>query len=1221
MPCDSVDTFCETHRVALKRTRELTLPEDDLARLRARKFNSDGREAERAVVRDHYLSDWAAEGWDFGAALELQWAGERSPDVLCMALADGASEDLRALVRWLSLRKDAEVTVLVPASNPAFSAEPCAKGGIVIAVGEEGETTDETTEMCRVCHERPCDGAGHGVCGASCWQRGGRRARDDGPPTKSAFRVRFESGEERWCTPSQLVLPDKPHALMLGGLPTYMGASCEQLAEFLRSSPSLRSVCGGHAPSHVHLRTTAEPKSRGMAVLVFESGVAARFAATALQRRCFLPGVRMCAHVRPMPANDGAASTVEAQMRAIAAELHSVVLCADVSPADISAAAPGEVTKDGAATALHLLCANPFAGLGTMHAVVNMAPGDVLKLDEKGWTPADNVLWHAAPLDGHASADMDAAATLQSTLEVDFIKWRTRDVLERTPSTTPLPGVTAEEREALGAQVGWADKLRCLEAANPMVLAQHDARHRVPVVFARECTALAEESLRMLAEMSRNAGAVWCGGGDSPGGTEPAGLHVLVQDASEPIPGAPLPPATDVGSALQLLGGSKAGTKSRRQERCTLLRASRIEGLPCAAADVAHVCAAEGFIGILLRDGRALRAQFVVDGERLEESTAGVRKQRGQLQKLSRSETRVFDAQAKLATLRQSLAKAEDADHGCSAEDLEMLVGLMGEDARAECERVMRGISERGEGHRMDRGERRAVAQQVLLDIPPEGGEYHQGDDIGKFRLKVAKAEATLQRDEADRREAQAKLNEDMQRLPSQADVAQAFMGPLVRVYGLETWDPTTFEVGDTVEITGLMSESGRTQNGKRGTVQSDLLSSAQGGKRHGVCVEGSANPVRLKPSNLRKLGAEVPFVKMGASGRGLVLLRNDGTVWRWDADGTRLLDPDAASLCPAAETDPVVSVSVCANRTSALTRSGLVASWSHPSNGEGDVLGTGRSPWAGSRHAARRCGDALPGVCSVHATEWGTLAVASDGRLLWLGPCRPFGHRQQQLRQIEANEVSFVQLQSVAKAHGEPDLSDASPEAAAAGIIQSVVAQELAPEPSVRAAAAQLAAKGYAVSARTQELLLMQIFEPELVPTVDDEARSPGCDTADPRVRSALRSCLALLKVGDEAVLRGDGGERELHARGVQVGWCERGAETGLFCLFAAHSCFGAHDYIQRCASAAGYGVWWCGGTGTCVIVELASCVEMFGDRQAVSQAPKGKAAGPRGGARCNTP
>ena len=157
----------------------------------------------------------------------------------------------------------------------------------------------------------------------------------------------------------------------------------------------------------------------------------------------------------------------------------------------------------------------------------------------------------------------------------------------------------------------------------------------------------------------------------------------------------------------------------------------------------------------------------------------------------------------------------------------------------------------------MDRGERRAVAQQVLLDIPPEGGEYHQGDDIGKFRLKVAKAEATLQRDEADRCEAQAKLNEDMQRLPSQADVAQTFMGPLVRVYGLETWDPTTFEVGDTVEITGLMSESGRTQNGKRGTVQSDLLSSAQGGKRHGVCVEGSANPVHLKPSNLRKLGAE----------------------------------------------------------------------------------------------------------------------------------------------------------------------------------------------------------------------------------------------------------------------------------------------------------------------------------------------------------------------------
>ena len=88
-----------------------------------------------------------------------------------------------------------------------------------------------------------------------------------------------------------------------------------------------------------------------------------------------------------------------------------------------------------------------------------------------------------------------------------------------------------------------------------------------------------------------------------------------------------------------------------------------------------------------------------------------------------------------------------------------------------------------------------------------------------------------------------------------------------------------------------------------------------------------------------------------------------------------------------------------------------------------------------------------------MHATAYGTLAVATDTetryRLVWLGPCRPFGCQQQRLKLLAraAQHEHFAELESALEAYaleqGSPPAEAAPAEAAAGGAVTWEFADE----------------------------------------------------------------------------------------------------------------------------------------------------------------------------------
>ena len=61
------------------------------------RFNQNGVEDERSIVREHYCPTWKQFGWDIAKPIERLWAGERDLQVL----ARGCDPGCRALVEIL----------------------------------------------------------------------------------------------------------------------------------------------------------------------------------------------------------------------------------------------------------------------------------------------------------------------------------------------------------------------------------------------------------------------------------------------------------------------------------------------------------------------------------------------------------------------------------------------------------------------------------------------------------------------------------------------------------------------------------------------------------------------------------------------------------------------------------------------------------------------------------------------------------------------------------------------------------------------------------------------------------------------------------------------------------------------------------------------------------------------------------------------------------------
>ena len=91
----SAQRFFDSNMVHLVRIRQLADPERAMS-VQPR-FNQEGFEDERALVRDHYIPTWGQFGWVMGKPIERLWAGERDMEVLCRGCDPGVSA-LTALI-------------------------------------------------------------------------------------------------------------------------------------------------------------------------------------------------------------------------------------------------------------------------------------------------------------------------------------------------------------------------------------------------------------------------------------------------------------------------------------------------------------------------------------------------------------------------------------------------------------------------------------------------------------------------------------------------------------------------------------------------------------------------------------------------------------------------------------------------------------------------------------------------------------------------------------------------------------------------------------------------------------------------------------------------------------------------------------------------------------------------------------------------------------------
>ena len=92
---ESAQRFFSANLVHLVRIRQLADPVRAMA-VQPR-FNQEGFDDERGLVRDHYIPTWGQFGWVIGKPIERLWAGERDLDVLCRGCDPGVSA-LTALI-------------------------------------------------------------------------------------------------------------------------------------------------------------------------------------------------------------------------------------------------------------------------------------------------------------------------------------------------------------------------------------------------------------------------------------------------------------------------------------------------------------------------------------------------------------------------------------------------------------------------------------------------------------------------------------------------------------------------------------------------------------------------------------------------------------------------------------------------------------------------------------------------------------------------------------------------------------------------------------------------------------------------------------------------------------------------------------------------------------------------------------------------------------------
>jgi hypothetical protein len=111
---DSARRFFDSNIVHVVRIRQLADP--TRAMEVQPRFNQNGVEDERSVVREHYCPTWAQFGWDVAKPIERLWVGERNLEVLTRGCDPGVS----ALVGMLLTADDEHAEEATRCGQPPF---------------------------------------------------------------------------------------------------------------------------------------------------------------------------------------------------------------------------------------------------------------------------------------------------------------------------------------------------------------------------------------------------------------------------------------------------------------------------------------------------------------------------------------------------------------------------------------------------------------------------------------------------------------------------------------------------------------------------------------------------------------------------------------------------------------------------------------------------------------------------------------------------------------------------------------------------------------------------------------------------------------------------------------------------------------------------------------------------------------------------------------------